>query len=426
MTSTLAPPWIDRLLRQCEERYGIRVGPGRRARLEQHIEGRSAQLGVEPETLVRSLAFPSVAHGEWEAIVTVITTGQTSFFRDEPQLHAVGRVLADRSRPAQIWCAGCSTGEEAYSLAIIAREHGHPCGIVATDINPQFLEHARTGVYELARIESLDPVRQAGFVRHGERVRVPASLAERVAFRRHNLLEDELPTASSGRGWDLIMCRNVFIYFERSLAARIVTRMANALAYDGWLVLGAADPLCNHVGGLELTDVGGQLLYRRRPPIAATPPTISSSPDLPPSRRAEPPRDESDILRGNACLASHDFDRALAIYDTVIERSPLSADVHCLRGVVYRKQGELQMAKHALRQALFLEPRFWPAAYLLASCFEREGQHELARAHYRQVQTLLEDGDALAFRVPLADAGLGLSPDAVLDACRQVLGSRSE
>ena len=282
---------------------------------------------------------------------------------------------------------------------------------LATDV-----DRARSGVYPIERIEALPPARKLAFEAAPHGVRVPAAVARTIEFRRHNLADARLPASPSG-AWDLIVCRNVFIYFHRARVDAVVERMAASLRPGGWLALGAADPWCGHASALEVVDVDGQLLYRRAPPRPAPPPATP-----PPPRPATAPLDVVGRLsRGNALLAKHDFAGASREYESVAAESPLMAEVHCLLGLLHRKHGDLAAAKAALRRALFLDADFWPAAYLLASCLERDGAHAQAQAEFRHTLALLDRWPGPPpFRSTLAGLrGLELEPQDVATACRR-------
>jgi chemotaxis protein methyltransferase CheR len=214
-----------------------------------------------------------------EQVIAAITTQETSFFRDGHPFEALrGQILpeclarraaaAGPPRPVRLWSAGTATGQEAYSLAMIVaelgggRESGGPAfEIVATDISAAALEAAAAGEYpprdtarglaasQLARFFEPCPV--------GFRVRGP--LRRLVAFRRLNLLE---PFESLGM-FEVILCRNVLIYFDEPTRRDVVRRLEARLAPGGWLMLGAAENLYGVSEALESQRVGETLVYRR-------------------------------------------------------------------------------------------------------------------------------------------------------------------
>jgi chemotaxis protein methyltransferase CheR len=187
--------------------------------------------GIDPVQLLnRALAGESTRLGD--ALVDAATVGHTSFFRHTEQfaeLRARLPVLARKRRRAlKVWCAACSTGEEAYSVALAAEQVGVETEIVATDVNPVAIEIARVGHYQSAR---------PGRVPGGPSSRswsAPAHLKERISFAVASIVE---PDALLGP-FDIIFCRNVLIYFDQALQKRIIPSLHYALNQRGFLLLG--------------------------------------------------------------------------------------------------------------------------------------------------------------------------------------------
>jgi chemotaxis protein methyltransferase CheR len=472
--------WQEQLTAMCERYCGVRMplstsGP----RLERIVIRRVRELGLADAdaylSYVQRSAIPEV---EVAQLVDALTTGQTQFFRDPKQMAAVAQVLEDlRGRTVDVWSAGCSTGEEPYTLAMLAAHLDVSCRVLGTDINSAFLDTARAAIYPDAATKDLPAAHRAAVQPVPTGFAVRPAVSEVVEFRRHNLLDAWPPTPTSGRGWDVILCRNVLIYFTRERADLVVGRLSRSLRDGGWLVLGASDPFCNRVPGLEVVRVHGQLLYRRtassrvvprrptpapppiepRPPVVPAPaagrrrsaataprPAASVRPSAGPGRalayieagnlataevelRAQLQQRPTDaavrLSLGNVALARHDFEAARRHYERVAAEHPLLAEVHYLLGLVHRKLGDYAAAKDMLGRALFLDPDFWPAAYLLASCLEREGASGRATAEYRHALTLLErEPTAPLFRSHVAGLrGVDLAAADVARACRRRL-----
>jgi chemotaxis protein methyltransferase CheR len=199
------------------------------------------------------------------------------FFRHPAQLVAIRRAIfepAPPDRPLAIWSAGCATGEEPYTLAILLAECGRGGAgdtILATDVSERALEQARTGVYGRWSFRRTDPaVRAVWFSGPPEAARLAPALKEGVEFRRHDLCSEPLPAA----GLDLVLCRNVLIYFDWATAAAVIDKLLGALRPGGHLVLGPVElPLAAAVDA-EMVEVGGATLLRRAErPGPAAPPT---------------------------------------------------------------------------------------------------------------------------------------------------------
>jgi chemotaxis protein methyltransferase CheR len=420
--------------------------------LLRYVCRRAEVLGLPSENAYADLVecSPS-ATIELAHLVDALTNGQTELFRDPRQLDALVSALCDDGpRPRAVWCAGCSTGEEPYSVAMLAREVGCDWRVLGTDVNTRFLQRAREGRYRRDSIEDLSVPRRDGFENTEDGVRIPASVASTVTFEHHNLLHRQMPRAPSLDGWDAIVCRNVFIYFHRHRVVEVVGRLAAALRPGGWLVLGASDPFCGAQPGLSVTEVRGQLVYRRCSAPARTPrvsgspgesgstlrPRVSDEANEPERTsldlRAALERAPDDVVArlslGNVLLARHDFSGALREYGRAIREAPLMAEAHYWLGVTHRKLGDHQSAKQALGRALFLDLDFWPAAYLLAASHEREGMRERAAAEFRHALELVEHAPGPPpFRSRIKGLrGLELRATEVAAACRRRLTDKTD
>ncbi len=213
---------------------------------------------------------------ELSELVNAITTNLTSFFRERHHFEHLATVaLADiqardaANRRLRIWSAGCSSGEEPYSIAMTVAETlgANPpswdARILATDIDSQVLARAATGVYAEDRIEGLAPARVRRWFRRGGgantgKVKVDAALQAQIAFRRLNLMDDTWPMRGP---FDAIFCRNVVIYFDKPTQRRLSDRYADLLAPQGFLYIGHSESL--H-GVNERFKLIGRTIYQRQ------------------------------------------------------------------------------------------------------------------------------------------------------------------
>ncbi len=202
--------------------------------------------------------------------VNAITTNLTSFFRENHHFEYLKNSVFpelikknSRSRKVRVWSAGCSTGEEPYSIAICVSEQ-MPIGswdikVLATDLDTNVVAHAKRGVYQDDRIESIDEGRsRKWFLRdaNGSEVRVKRSLQELITFKPLNLLE-RWPMKGP---FDVIFCRNVVIYFDKETQRKLFNRYADMLAPGGYLFIGHSENLhkvCNRFESL------GKTIYRK-------------------------------------------------------------------------------------------------------------------------------------------------------------------
>ena len=202
-------------------------------------------------------------------VVDTLLTKETSFFRNPPAFRVLNEVilpaLMKRSGPMRIWSAGCSTGQEPYSVAMMAREAGvapdpSALRIRATDFSASALEKARSGRYSQLEVSRGLPTAMAvRYMRQeGHEWRIDDSIAGQVDFSMHNLLD-----ASGYRGiYDLILCRNVLIYFEPVQRDQIIGRLLKCLAAGGYLLLGASECSAQSVAGIVREQHGNSVFYR--------------------------------------------------------------------------------------------------------------------------------------------------------------------
>jgi chemotaxis protein methyltransferase CheR len=188
---------------------------------------------------------------ESEAFINALTTNLTAFFREAHHFPILARHLANADTCAGItlWCAAAATGEEAYTMAIVACETFRtlrpPVRIVASDIDTRVLTVAQRGVYPLERVQHLDAARLKRFFERGSGAhagfaRVRSELRELVTFRPINLLHATWPVPNTLAA---IFCRNIMIYFDRATQLSILTRFAPLLQSDGLLFVGHSESL---------------------------------------------------------------------------------------------------------------------------------------------------------------------------------------
>jgi chemotaxis protein methyltransferase CheR len=208
---------------------------------------------------------------EMDHLKNALTINVTKFFRDPEVFALIGRVilpaLSARKSRLHIWCAGCSSGEEAYSLAILLHEHisAHPgiSGVIyATDIDETILKRAKEGIYEESTLEHVSQERRSRyFTRLGNgRFAVQPFLKELVRYQYHDLMTEE----TVSRFLDLITCRNVTIYFTESQKNDLARRFHSSLAAEGYYVMGKTEYMGRDIENLFTAIDPIQKIYRKR------------------------------------------------------------------------------------------------------------------------------------------------------------------
>jgi chemotaxis protein methyltransferase CheR len=242
---------------------GIRLPEAKREMVYARLARRLRSLGIASfDDYVR---FLELEPAEWEHCSNALTTNVTAFYREEHHF----RALADHARatqrpgePFRVWSAGCSTGEEPYTIVMcltLAIGAGR-FRVTASDLDTQVIASAAEGVYPLQHVQALDPALQKRFFlrgtgRHEGRARVRPELAASIDFLRVNLMDAAWPIEP---GLDAIFCRNVMIYFDKPTQLRLVERYASLLRPGGLFFAGHAESLLDQGRHFRLR---GQTVY---------------------------------------------------------------------------------------------------------------------------------------------------------------------
>lgn len=220
---------------------------------------------------------------ELRQLLNEITIGETSMFRSQPQIDALRRVIlpelaADKTKQIvkrlRIWSAGCSTGEEAYTMAMICLEEaegllkGWQFEIVATDLNDRSVEVAKAGIYgDYALRNTTDFFKRKYFVAAGDgKLQVRPEVKKPVTFNRLNLQEDSKMLFM--KGMDIIFCCNVLIYFDGASKTRVVNHFFNNLNLGGYFFLGTSESLLKLNVQFHLVHFPGTIAYYKPAPKA--------------------------------------------------------------------------------------------------------------------------------------------------------------
>jgi chemotaxis protein methyltransferase CheR len=213
---------------------------------------------------------------EMSDLIDLLTTNETYFFREVLQLRAltdeiIPELLQRRGErsgetPLRIWSAGCSTGEEPYTVAMLLLEtgccEGVPVEIIGTDISHRVLQQARRGIYGDSAFRATDGYFQQKYFRREEKgYRIVDTVRDLVTISHLNLL-DESRLALIGRV-DIIFCRNVMIYFDRPVRVQVAGAFFGALREGGYLLLGHADSLMNITTAFSLRHLAHDMVYQR-------------------------------------------------------------------------------------------------------------------------------------------------------------------
>jgi chemotaxis protein methyltransferase CheR len=256
---------FERVRRLIYDHAGINLHAGKQAMVYSRLSRRLRETGHRSfsDYLGWLQQGDDGARAEWQQFVNGLTTNLTSFFREAHHFDCLAHDLRERAgRDLRIWCAAASTGEEAYSIAMVVDETLGATSrteILASDIDTTVLATAERGVYG-ADARGLSPARlQRHFLRgkgsNAGRIRVRPALAQRIGFRALNLID---PRWDLGEPFDIVFCRNVMIYFDAATQRRVLERLHAALRPGGLLYVGHSE---NFTQARELFRLRGKTIY---------------------------------------------------------------------------------------------------------------------------------------------------------------------
>lgn len=453
----------ERFRRLVGERSGLAIPEARDAQLERAVAAalRDTRL-PDAGALYRRLSDPEGGRADLESFITALTVGETHFFRYAAQFETLERhilpdVIARRrdARRLRLWSAGCSSGEEAHSLAILLIRLLPDLAewdvlVLGTDIDRRALARATQGVYGPWSFRGVpEETRSRHFIPRGRELEVDPRARAIVTFSYLNLADDVYPSLITGTtGVDVILCRNVLMYFGDEAAGLVIGRLHRSLAGGGWLVPGPADRwqelhrrfACRSFAGTiafqkvaEVPDAPEAPKVRSRrgaaPERAPRPPTRrGTGPDgrrglreSPPTqgetgadaevrdleaRAAADPRDgRAPYLAAKVYADRLDLAPAQHWIAEALRRDPLLAPAHLLRALVLEEEGRADEALEALRRCLYADPSWALGYFALAGFLERRGERTRAVKALDTVAGLLAgrppdepipDGDGLA------------------------------
>lgn len=389
-------------------RTGLRLTNADVVKLEQLLRVRAGR--GDPFAYLASLSEADLAR-EAEFLAAQLTPGETYFFRDHGQFallrtHILPELIERRreKRRLRLWSAGCASGEEAYSIAmlidmVLPEWQTWQLTLVGSDINAEALARARRGRYGDWSFRMLPESLKACYFRcNGDEWVLDPRIRAMVDFRVGNLVTDTIPDWMFN-DMDLILCRNVLIYFHPEAVRTVAEKLAASLAEGGYLVTGHTELYGCPLPGLQSRLFPEGVVYERAASVlpAALPRfLVSSSPGVTP-----PPRADSLPLSSAPAVRDCALERAQALADRghyqAAEdacKETLNADFlqpapHFLLAQLAQLRGDYREAEAQLNQTLYLAPDHIAAHLELAALLERAGQHERARARRRTVRDLL-------------------------------------
>jgi chemotaxis protein methyltransferase CheR len=400
--------------------------------------------GMDAEGFLAALDDPAQRAVLLGRLIDQVAVQETFFMREPSELEAIDwqQLLASaHARGAgevNVWVSACASGEEAYSLAMLATEafgHGRPpVAILATDISMRALRRAEEAAYSERSVRTLSPERRERFlVRQGARSAVGEQLRSLVRLRRHNLVTDPVPPAGEV-AFDLVLCRNVLIYFGSETVEGVVGSLESALQPGGQLILGASDRLSSSArrlgevasGEARPASAAGSATRSRRgaaPSRTLRKPLGRAATHRQPAAEREEPSSALGVDVSEALEAANggEYEAAIEAAEEILAADPLNAEAYYLRGLSELAIDDPVAAVGSLRRALYVDPTFALAAFQLARAHELRGDLRAARRAYARTLQVLGQGEEQRSRL--------LEPadrDDIASACRARLGAAGD
>ncbi|MDZ4169870.1 MAG: CheR family methyltransferase [Coriobacteriia bacterium] len=398
----------------------------------------------------------SADEDEFKELMNLVTINETSFFRFPAQFDAlrdtvIPEILDARpissSRQFRVWSAGCSTGEEPYTLSMTLLEScleglGYNFEVVGTDVSTQALERARKAVYPARTLTSLNQsVLQRWFEPTPDGQRPVKRVRDRCSFHYHNLIKEPYPLALMSN-WDIIFCRNVTIYFRVESTRRVVDHFFDALNPGGYLFIGHSETLTSISDRFEPVEIGGVFLYRkpeikralsfddvvarrqgrtgvRREDPASHPAGVRPARVRRYQPKPEPEPEESVaevlIAEAKAKLEQASAADALVLATQAIQADPENTEAHLMAAFAYADLGKLDEAMEQAETVLETYPLTAGARYIKGIIYQQRGQVDLAIAEFKR--TIYIDSDFVLAHFAIAN--LQRQQGNLADACRE-------
>lgn len=319
--------------------------------------------------------------------------GETYFFRDRGQFDLLRLCLLPelitrrcRAKTLRLWSAGCSSGEEAYSLAMLvdtllpARDgDGWEIFILGSDIDQTALEKARRGRYRQWSFRMAPPTLQHQYFQHqGDEWLLDERIRRMVTFRAGDLISEPFSDGEL-RDMDLILCRNVFIYFAADAVTAVADKFAGALSEGGYLLTGHTELIGHRLRNLRSRLFAEGVVYQRLSPLPVVPPLVAHRPPPPPAvappRPYQPPPampSGAELLATARGVADRgEYIQAEQICHQALAVTPLAAGPYFLLAQLAQLRGDFKRAGELLDKTLYLDPHCVAAYLELAALCER-------------------------------------------------------
>jgi chemotaxis protein methyltransferase CheR len=450
LIQALQGPAYERLKDQLIAATGLAFYADRNELLAGAIGARLTYLGLRDcSSYAGLLSDGKRGRDEMETLTAQLTIGETYFFRDEEFYSALREIVLpdilerrQSSKRLRIWSAGCAAGAEPYSLAIIlmdemaARIAGWQVDIYATDLSKDSLTRAAAGKFRAAALRSTsDRVKRECFSKEGLIWTIHPRYKRWISFHHMNLVGSGFSTAfSGGLHFDLILCRNVMIYFAPEVIHRLIGRFHESLEDWGWLVVGSSEYGLDNYKAYRTVNAPGARLYQKaivRPPSE----TVETRRPAAPTQRlaAKAGRQPAgtdplvsqcpEDMDGLRTLADRgDWQGAADYGQRLLAQDRLNPALHFYRALIFENLGTADEPERSLRQAIYLDRNFALAHYHLGLALKKHGEIRAAARSFGNVLKVLA---GTAADQAIVTAGSGVTATVLKELARMHMAGSS-
>jgi chemotaxis protein methyltransferase CheR len=418
-------PLYPRLKEHLVESTGLAYYADKDVDLARRVGRRLSTLGApDCAAYLAILRDPVRGPSELDALIAEVTIGETYFFRHEEHFDALRDVvlpdLIARNRPSRrlrIWSAGCADGPEPYSVSILLKRNlahelaGWDVTILGTDINRHCLARAREAKFETWALRSTpEDLKGACFLNEGRWWRLAPEYKEWVSFQYHNLVEHSFPSLLNNLfGFDLIVCRNVMIYFGPDLMQRTIRRFHDCLVPGAWLLVGPSEPNMTYYSSFRTVPAPGVTLYQKlvgqvdnlRPIVNRPPWDEADAASRPIDNRPQvvnlPHKPTLADVRRYADGGA--WESAVGCCELLLKQDNLNSTSHFYFALVLEQTGRHDEAQKSLRRAIYLDRQSVLAHYYLGLSLQSRGDGRHAERSFENALDLLRsrsDSDIFA------------------------------
>ncbi len=409
---------LERFKRLVSDHIGFCIREGDNETFRKALIAEMKRLNiVEPAGYLCFLESDTVeSKQQWKTLIISITTGESYFFRDKGhffllQSSILPELIKNKEieRSLRIWCAGCSTGEEPYSVAILLDmlledKRGWNIFITGTDINDESVKKAKRGRYSPWSFRLVDKaIKEKYFKRRQDEWEINENIKKMVNFQYGNLIEDGFFSQKPELcNMDIIICRNVFIYFNKEAVASVLDKFINALNDGGYLITGHGELRGHDLMNLSQIMYPEAVIYkktleskRRTPEIALSPEVRKEKKDLEfkikpvlksplavsvssNKKPMDPKPDIGELIKKGRCT------EAINKAEGLLNKCKDDIDMLCLMAQAYANSGDYDKAESVCRGAMNINANAADPYFLLANIAEARGNDEEAKDLFRK------------------------------------------